>query len=70
MGAAIKPVRQWIAPTVGDDWVSVAARVFPNEPADKIIPQLQSWNPHIAYRPIGGAMLCSDVVFIEASTGL
>jgi hypothetical protein len=68
--AAIKPVRQWIAPHPGDDWTSVAARVFPNESADKMITALQGWNPHIAYRPIGGAMLCSDVIFIEASTGL
>lgn len=68
MAAVPKPIRQWIIPAPDDSWESIAARVLPQQPTADAVAALHSWNPHILFRPSPG-LLCSDVVFVEASTG-
>jgi hypothetical protein len=71
MAAIPQPTRKRITPQLGDDWPRIAATVFPHEPAEAAIAALQSWNPHIVYRPPSTlGLLCSDIVFIEAPNDL
>ncbi len=62
MGAAIEPVRPWVYPQDGDDWDSIAQRVFPERPVAEAVEDLQSWNLYLVFRPVA-AMTCSDIVF-------
>lgn len=66
MSKAPAPVRRWTYPVPGEDWAALAARVFPGEPVEQSVATLQSWNPHIVYRPIPPMLLNSDIVLIEA----
>ncbi|AGH48505.1 MULTISPECIES: hypothetical protein [Sphingomonadales] len=61
----IPPVRNFIQPVPGDDWASIAARELPGTPAEEAVGMLQSWNLYVAFRPGGGAVTPSDVIFVE-----
>jgi hypothetical protein len=65
MSKAPAPVRRWTYPQVGEDWAALAARVLPGQPVEQAVATLQSWNPHIVYRPIPPMLLHSDIVLIE-----
>jgi hypothetical protein len=70
MNDSVAPVRRWTEPEAGadgaaEDWAAIAARLFPEQPAAQAIAALQSWNPHVVYRPASIPLTCTDVVFIE-----
>lgn len=67
MSKAPQPLRRWTAPRPGEDWAAIAARVFPGEDSEKTIAALQSWNLHLVFRPPPAVLVCSDVLFTEAS---
>ena len=61
--------RRFLYPDQGDTLASIAAREFPAIPASDAASQLLSWNLHLAVRPFpagaSGAVMCSDIVFLE-----
>ena len=62
----IPPRRAFTQPLAGETWDSLAKRLFPEEPVEQAIQKLQSWNLFLAFRPGGGGMTPSDIVFVEA----
>ena len=64
MNDALKPLRKYIQPKIGDNWETIAARVFPNDPQDKVIENLKSWNLFLAFRPTP-MITPSDIMFVE-----
>jgi hypothetical protein len=60
--------RRYVFPEPGDTLVTIAERELPG--ADGAATLLTSWNLHLAVRrtQIGapGALLCTDVVYVEA----
>lgn len=63
MTTHIAPVRPWTYPREGDDLYSIAAREFPERPADEAVADLQSWNLYLVFRPAPAMLTCSDIVF-------
>ncbi len=63
MSVAIAPQRPWVYPQPGDDWHSIARRVFPERPAEEAVADLQSWNLYLVFRPAPAGMTPSDIVF-------
>ena len=61
----LPPVRRFIQPESGDDWPRIAARILPDMPVETAVEQLKSWNLYLAFRPGGGVVTPSDIVFIE-----
>ncbi|OCC23441.1 hypothetical protein MB02_12600 [Croceicoccus estronivorus] len=62
----IPPRRAFTQPQAGDNWETLAKRLFPEEPLQEAVQKLQSWNLFLAFRPGGGGMTPSDIVFTEA----
>lgn len=62
----VPPARAFIQPAHGDNWESIATRVLPETPVQDAVQQLVSWNLFLAFRPGGGVITPSDIVFIEA----
>ena len=62
----IPPRRAFIQPQAGDNWETLAQRLFPEEPLQDAVQKLQSWNLFLAFRPGGGGITPSDIVFVEA----
>ena len=73
MTSTLSPARRSIFPADGDTWESICARELPDESAETMVPQLQSWNMHVFMRPAaptdspraGNPILPSDVIFLE-----
>lgn len=63
MPVAIEPQRPWVYPLEGDDWQSIATKVFPDRPVEEAVADLQSWNLYLVFRPAPAMMTCSDIVF-------
>lgn len=59
------PLRRWVWAENGDDWNSIAARVFPQRPAAEAVADLQQWNLHLVYRPPTVGMTSSDILLVE-----
>tara|TARA_R110002110_G_scaffold48326_1_gene144179 strand:+ start:918 stop:1148 length:231 start_codon:yes stop_codon:yes gene_type:complete len=60
-------------PLDGDDWQTIAAREFADQPEEQAVSNLQSWNLHVFMRRVTGKeshertseILPSDVIFLE-----
>lgn len=71
-GLALSPKRAFVRPEADDDWLSIAARVFPQDKSDEAVDRLQSWNFHVLMRAGGSAnsnssgprILPSDIIFV------
>ena len=62
----IPPRRAFIQPLAGESWEDIAKRMFPEEPVEEASQKLQSWNLFLVFRPGGGGITPSDIVFVEA----
>ena len=64
--------RKFTRPQPGDTWERIASRELADTPVEEAVGMLQSWNFHVFMRPAmgmddgGGAILPSDVIFLEA----
>jgi hypothetical protein len=65
MTITIVPRRRSVCPQPGEEWETLATRIFPEQDLAKTIEQLHSWNLHISFRVPTGKLLPSDVVFLE-----
>lgn len=61
----VAPARNFIQPMSDDNWDSIAARILPNVAREDAVQQLISWNLFLAFRPGGGVITPSDIVFTE-----
>lgn len=59
------PQRRWAWAENGDDWNSIAARVFPERPVAEAVTDLQQWNLHLVFRPPSVPMTSSDILMVE-----
>lgn len=65
METPIQPKRRFVQPHAGDNWNRLAARLFPDTERRQAIENLKSWNLFLAFRPGGGGLTPTDVVFTE-----
>lgn len=63
--SAFPPRRAFIQPEFGDTFETLARRLLPDEPLEQAVQTLTSWNLFLAFRPGGGGITPSDLVFTE-----
>lgn len=66
---ALSRQRRFVTPEPGEDWIALAKRALPDEPAEAAIAKLKSWNLQLFARIPPGNFLGSDVLFVEPPLG-
>ncbi len=62
---ALTRQRKFLHPLPNETFDALAHRALPDQPADKAVEQVKSWNLHIFLRRPSGMLLGSDIVFVE-----